>query len=116
MAATSHAGDWAQLQGNAAKTGVNASERLIQLEPTFTLDVLGAGTDTQINLAGPVVIGDTVYVGANNGWITAVSRQTGTVNWSIFSDGAVRATPGVFSEAISRTREPRASARGGMVP
>ena len=68
VVAVAAAGNWTQLQGNAAKTGVNASERLGQLTPAFTLDVLGAGTDTQINLAGPVVVWDTACNGLNGDW------------------------------------------------
>ena len=70
------AGDWRQVQGDAARTGVNSAERLGELAPAFSVDVLNAGTDTQVNLSGPVVLGGTVYVGTNAGSLVAACRST----------------------------------------
>jgi outer membrane protein assembly factor BamB len=87
------AGDWSQMQHDAAKTGSTNTERMQSLVPKFDLSLQAGGTDTVFNIATAVTVGDTVFIGTNDGAAVAVASRSGIEKWRVQTAGPVRGAP-----------------------
>ena len=82
---TEYANDWPMSQGNlfsdrTAKSTTIDSGNVTQLEVAWELPleaVSGFGAIT----SNPIVLGDIIYIIDNNGNVSSVDRETGSINW-----------------------------------
>jgi len=91
--AITSASDWPQFQADASKTGFTKVEHFSYMVPKYSIDLSSGGDGTAFNMASPIVIGNTVYMGSDNGTETGISRKDGTLLWNMPSAGMIRGAP-----------------------
>ena len=86
-------GDWAQARGGVANTGAMIlPAQFTGIGPSETAWQHVAGAPIE---APPAVVGDRVYVTAEDGTVTALDRETGEIIWQYESRVTAATTPAV---------------------
>lgn len=82
------AADWSMFQGNQKHTGYVPQDASFATQ-TWTVPVNGSVNTT------PVLYGDKVYLGTEEGTLYALDAQDGNESWTYTTDGAIESSPAV---------------------
>src|SRR5580765_1436502 len=74
-------GDWPAYMYDAARTGFNPGETQLSPDNAGKLSVVWKVNLGKTVAAQPIVKGDTVYVGAWDGYLYALDKKDGTIKW-----------------------------------
>jgi outer membrane protein assembly factor BamB len=113
--------DWAQFRYSARHKGASPFENVLSAGNVSRMDDNWKfATTTQSLLSAPAVAGGTVYVGANDFNVYAVSAATGAKLWSFATGSVVESSPAVanglvYAGAGNGSLYALSAATGGMV-
>jgi outer membrane protein assembly factor BamB/DNA-binding protein H-NS len=96
---TVYVSSWA---GDLFAWDVKMRTRLWALDITDMTDTRAASPNDSNKgpRSSPAVVGDTVYVGSNNGFLYAVDAKSGDVRWRYPTTGPVRSSPAVVDGVV----------------
>ncbi len=92
--------DWAQLGYDPQHTSDNPYENVINPTNVAELNVAWLDKVKGYSLPLPVVANGVVYVGADDGVLSALNAQTGAKLWSIAPGGDINTTPAVANGVV----------------
>jgi len=87
-------GDWSMFRGNAQLTGVAPGSLGDDLKVRWKFEAGEAVTSTA------AIVGDTVYVGSDDGALFALDLADGTVRWKFKTEEAIRSSPAVVNDLV----------------
>src|SRR3954464_10518969 len=94
LAAPAALGAQAMFRGGPEHTGIYQSTN-----PTLTSVAWKVKIGREI-ISSPVVAGDAVYVGSDDGNLYSIDRRDGTVRWKFATHGPVRSSPAVADGVV----------------
>src|SRR5262245_40852423 len=75
--------DWPMFLHDVARSSFNPNEVRLSVANAQNLKLKWKYTIPGVIAAQPIVVGDMVYVGAWDGFLYALDRETGTLRWKI---------------------------------
>lgn len=79
--------DWPTYRGDAIRSGVSSESLSLPLDKKWEYDIGRSGHSS------PIVANNTVFVGANNGYLYALAVDSPTLKWSFPTGGSIRGAP-----------------------
>ncbi|MEM4729172.1 MAG: PQQ-binding-like beta-propeller repeat protein [Thermoplasmata archaeon] len=86
--------DWLQFQYDISRTGASPSS-----PPLVNTTIWAFQTEGPVR-SSPVVVGDVVYIGSEDGCLYALNRSTGALLWKARTGGPILSSPAVASGNI----------------